>query len=137
MMGGPMMGGETPTQRAARLRDVLQLRPNQDPALQTFVNALDSARQGMEGGMAGPWPQTTPERLTRMQQVMSQHQTAMTAAMDATRRFYDQLDPSQKRAFDAMGPHILMPGGMGGMGGHGGMRGPGRMGPPPGPPPER
>jgi hypothetical protein len=139
MMGG-RMSSETPAERAARLRDVLQLRPNQDAALQAFVGAQDSARQSIAGAMAGPWPQTTPERLTRMQQMMSQHQTAMSAYMDATRRFYDQLDPAQKRAFDAMGPRMMMPGGGmgggmggGGWGGHGGMRGRGMMAPPPPP----
>jgi hypothetical protein len=62
--------------------------------------------------------------------MMAQHQTAMSAYMDATRRFYDQLDPAQKRAFDAMpmGGGMMEPGGMGRWGGRGGPM----MRPPPG-----
>jgi hypothetical protein len=130
-----MMGSRTPADQAARLRDLLQLKPAQEAALQAYVTALDGARLGMKGAMTQqPWPQTTPERLDRMQQVMAQHQSALTAIAVATRRFYDQLDPAQKRAFDAM-PGGMMGGGMmgGGMGGGWGMGhfgGP-VMGPPP------
>jgi hypothetical protein len=127
----------SPAERAARLRDLLQLKPAQEPALQTYVAALDSAGQGLWKGlggmMSGGMPQTTPERLARMQQMMAQHQTAVAAMIDATRRFYDQLDPAQKRAFDAL-PEMMMHGGM--MGGMGMMGGPGMMqgmGPPPPP----
>jgi hypothetical protein len=136
--GGPMMGrrGADPAERAAKLRDLLQLKPAQEPALQAYVQALDSARQGMTPpGGAEAWPKTTPERLARMQQMMAQHQSAMTAMIDATRRFYDQLDPAQKRAFDAM-PMMMGPG----MGPMGGGMGPGHgpggpgMAPPPPPP---
>jgi hypothetical protein len=137
--GGPMMGRRDadPAERAAKLRDLLQLKPAQEPALQAYVQALGSARQGMTPPeSAEAWPKTTPERLARMKQMMAQHQSAMTAMMDATRRFYDQLDPAQKRAFDTM-PMMMGPG-MGPMGGGMGSRhgpgGPG-MAPPPPPPP--
>lgn len=133
-----MMAGEAPAERAARLRDLLQLRPAQEPALQTYTSALDAAHRSMLGGLdfSGPIPNTTPERLARMQQMMAQRQTAMTAMVDATRRFYDQLDAGQKRAFDAM-PMMVMHAGLGMMGGPGmmgGLGGPGWMGGPPPPP---
>jgi len=134
--GGPMMGRQgDPAERAANLRDLLQLKPAQEPALLAYVQALGSARQSMRPGGDATWPQTTPERLARMQQMMAQHQSAMTAMMDATRRFYDQLDPAQKRAFDTM-PMMMGPG----MGPMGGGMGPGHgpggpgMAPPPPPP---
>jgi hypothetical protein len=136
--GGPMMGqrGGDPAERAAKLRDLLQLKPAQEPALQAYLQALGSARQGMTPGDDATWPKTTPERLARMQQMMAQHQAAMTAMMDATRRFYDQLDPAQKRAFDAlpmrMGPGMgPMGGGMGPRRGPGGPGGHGMAPPPP------
>ena len=101
----------------------------------------DTARQTMFTAMtSGPWPQTTPERLARMQQMMAQHQSAMASVVDATRRFYDQLDPAQKRAFDAAPMMMMMGPGMGGMGlmrgqwGGGGMSGGPMMVPPPPPP---
>jgi len=124
--------GDDPAERASRLRDVLQLRPAQEPALQAYVSALRSAHQGMASEPAAPMPSTTPERLDRMQRMMAQHQAAMTAMIDATRRFYDQLDAGQKRAFDAMPPKTMMKHhhGMGGRDGH-------DMPPPPPPPPGR
>jgi hypothetical protein len=129
MPPGKMMTAhaESPAERAGRLRDLLQLRPAQEPALQSFVAALDSAHQGMMGDMemSGPMPRTTPERLSRMQQMMARRQAAATTAMDAVRKFYDQLDAGQKRAFDAL-PMMMMHGRMGMMGG--GMMGGGAMG---------
>jgi hypothetical protein len=135
MAGGPgpqhhMMTahGEDPAEHVARLRDLLQLRPAQEPALQAFVTALKAAHQGMMGPPpGGPMPSTTPERLDRMQQMMAQHQKTMSAVSDATRRFYDQLDPSQKRAFDAI-PMKMMMQHHGMMGGSDMMGGPGMMG---------
>lgn len=127
----PMHGEKTPAERAAHLRDLLQLKPSQEPALQAFMGALEAAHQGMasamSSGLSAPMPQTTPERLDRMQQMMAQHQAAMAAVIDATRRFYAQLDPAQKRAFDAlpmpMMRHPMMKP-MDGMEGHGWMGGP-------------
>jgi hypothetical protein len=132
-----MRAPQTAAEHAARLRDLLQLKPAQEPALQAFASALESARQSLRSGMtAGPPPQTTPERLARMQQMMTLRQSAMTAVIEATRRFYDQLDPAQKRAFDALPTQRGMGmGGMHGMGGMGGMEGMPMGPPPPGSPP--
>lgn len=112
------MHAETQAERAERLRAILQLRPAQEPALQAYVAALEAAHHGMmmDGRAQGSAPATTPERLARMQQMMDRHRSAMTALIDATRRFYGQLDAPQKRAFDAL-PMMTMHGGMGGMGG--------------------
>jgi hypothetical protein len=125
-----MAHADSPAEQAGRLRDLLQLHPAQEPALQSYVAALESAHKSMMDGMqmSGPMPATTPERLARMQQMMAQHQSFATAAMDATRKFYDQLDASQKRAFDAM-PMMMMHDGMGMMaGGMGPMGGPSKHG---------
>jgi hypothetical protein len=146
--GGPPGPGKSimrraspaPAEHAARLRDLLQLKPAQEPALTAYVSALENGRQGMFTGMSamfsGAEAQTTPERLTRIQQLMVQHQGAITSMIEATRRFYDQLEPAQKRAFDALPPMMLMMQGMGMTGGPGMMGGGGgmpMMGPPPPP----
>ena len=108
-------GPEDPAEKAGRLRDILQLKPAQEPALQAFVTALETARHGMMGPPPGPMPSTTPERLDMAQQQMARAQASLSQTADATRRFYAQLDPSQKRAFDAL-PPPMMHGGMGMMG---------------------
>jgi hypothetical protein len=123
------MPAPTPAEQAERLATVLQLRPAQQAAAQAFVGALDAARQQMIAAMPdGAPPQTTPERLALMQRMMAQHQSAMTQVIEATRRFYAQLDPAQQRAFDALSPmlmrHHMMMGAMGppeGPGPHGPM----------------
>ena len=59
---------------------------------------------------------TTPERLDRMKARLADRQVQFARRADATMRFYSQLSPSQKKAFDAMRPM----GGRGGKGGKGG-----------------
>ena len=52
-----------------------------------------------------------------MEARMTEHEAAMKTRIAATKRFYDQLDPAQKRAFDELplmmgGPPMPMMGGM-------------------------
>ena len=126
--------------RAARLRAVLQLRADQEPALQAFLTSMRPP-EGM--GMRGHGPGhrmgrgdtlTTPQRLDRQAQMMAEHQRLATARADAIRRFYGQLTQTQQAAFDALPPRMMGHGGPRGMrGGHGmrghGMGGPGMGGP--------
>lgn len=95
-----------PEKRAQRLRDVLQLRPDQDRALKAYVEATgpkmfkikkDEAKDGDQGAERGP--PTTLERLDRM----SKAADAMKARADATRAFYLALTPSQQKTFDVLG----------------------------------
>ena len=125
-------------EHAQRLRAVLQLRPDQEPALKALIAAMQpdpakmEQRRGERGEMRGL---TTPQRLDRMQAKMAERQQRFARHADAIKRFYAQLSPSQQKAFDALPP----PGRMGGFGHHGfghhgfgpgGPEGPG--GPPPG-----
>ena len=151
--GPPMMRHHRmdPEARAQHLRDVLQLRADQDGALKAYLAATGPKDGGPKDG--GGWrkdgpdrdaaaprqPLTTPERLDRETEFL----TRARARIDATRAFYAALSPSQKKAFDALGPM----GGRNGPGMHragfrhhkdGGFgRGPGRGqdGAPPPPPP--
>lgn len=116
---------------AARLRAVLQLRADQEPALQALIAAMrppegmGGHRPGMGGmgGMGRPENLTTPQRLDRMSQMMAEHQRRFQAHADAIRRFYAQLTPTQQAAFDALPPMMMGHGRPHGMGGPG-MRGP-------------
>jgi protein CpxP len=120
--GPPPQARESPADRAAEyathLRDTLHLRADQQPALDAYLDALRPHRgmhehQRREGGEDAGL--TTPERLDRMLARLDERRERMVAVVDATKRFYDQLAPDQRQAFDAMGPMT----GFGRHGGHG------------------
>lgn len=106
--GPPMMMRHRhldPEARAQRLRDVLQLRADQDGALKAYLAATEPKGWDRDGpkkeDVDGP-PKglTTPERLDRETRRLERAR----ARIDATRAFYAALSPSQKKAFDALGP---------------------------------
>lgn len=103
-----------PEKRAQRLRDVLQLRPDQDGALKAFVAAttpkIEVKRAAVKkdkgdkaDGDKMEWteraPMTTLERLDRMTKAAD----AMKQRAEATRAFYTALTPSQQKTFDVLG----------------------------------
>jgi len=148
---------------AKHLHDLLQLRPDQDAALQTLLAALAPSPMdhggdhhwGPGGPAAGqPGPDghddfaklTTPERLDKMAAMMSartaKRQAEFQTRAEAIKAFYAVLSPEQKRAFDALPPETLaMHGGRGGgdhgegHGDWGGHMGPRGPGGPDAPPP--
>ena len=102
-----------PEAHAQRLRDVLQLRADQDGALKAYLDAVapkdwTKDRPKREAVDAPRAPPTTPERLDREAERLDRAR----ARIDATRAFYAALSPSQKKAFDTLGPMV---------GGHGPM----------------
>jgi hypothetical protein len=101
---------------AERLRAVLQLRPDQEPALRALVAAMQPSpeqRERRRAERAAARDLTTPQRLDRMQARMAERQARFASRAEAVKRFYAQLTPSQQHAFDAL------PMGHGGMHGHG------------------
>lgn len=106
--GPPMMRHHRhldPEARAQHLRDVLQLRADQDGALKAYLAATgpkDWSKIGRRKDLADGPPRvlTTPERLDRETERLNRAK----ARIDATRSFYAALSPSQKKAFDALGP---------------------------------
>jgi protein CpxP len=111
-----------PAAHAQHLRDALQLRADQEPALQAFLATMkppEGARGKMRGERGEMAKLTTPERLDRQAARMAERQAAFARKADATKRFYGALSPTQQKAFDAMHP------GKGGKMGRrgGGMRG--------------
>lgn len=96
------------------LRNVLQLRPNQEAALKAYVDAMHPKRHELTRAEDPMAPRTTPERLALMQKHLDEHTAMVRAQLEATKRFYDQLDPGQKKAFDelhmsaSMGPIHLV-----------------------------
>jgi hypothetical protein len=119
-----------PAQRAERhaerLRAILQLRPDQEPALRAFIAAVQPTPEELQRREAARAQRgeasnlTTPQRLERRQARLAERQAAFARRSDAVKRFYAQLTPTQQKAFDALPmPH----GGMRGRGGFGRGRG--------------
>jgi hypothetical protein len=103
--------------RSEHLKALLQLRPEQEPALKAFLEATqpDRSHDHMVRFDRGTDARTTSERLSEMESKMAEQQAAMRKRIDATRAFYNQLDDKQRKAFDAM-PMLMMVGpGMGPM----------------------
>ncbi|CAN5403943.1 hypothetical protein BH10PSE4_BH10PSE4_44590 [soil metagenome] len=106
--GGPMMRHPRfdPEAHAQHLRDVLQLRADQDGALKAYLATTAPKDRDDEDGPGPRSPDgppkrlTTPERLDRETQFLARAK----ARIDATRGFYAALSPSQQKAFDALGP---------------------------------
>lgn len=112
--------GLDPAKRAEHLRDVLQLRPDQDGALKAYVEATspkivvrkdnDDDKPGEKmDRLVDRKPPTTLERLDQMSKVAE----AMQKRVAATRAFYIALSPSQQKAFDALdlergGDHVFI-----------------------------
>ncbi len=95
---------------ARKLRDALQLRPDQEPALQAFIAAMRPPEAEMHGmrRMAEADGQTlsTPDRMT---QQLEWHKARLAEAekkLVALKTFYAALSPAQQKAFDTLHPHM-------------------------------
>ena len=97
--------------REQHLKDVLQLRPNQEPALKSFIEATsaDRGRDHMMRFDSRTDGRTTSERLAEMEAQLARQQADTKRRIDATKAFYAQLDEKQRKAFDAM-PMLMMAG---------------------------
>lgn len=120
------------------LKDILQLRPDQEPALKAFIEATKPA-EGPRGDHMVKFDRdeqrTTLQRLDDMQARLAEQQAAANRRIAAIRTFYGQLDAKQKKAFDAL-PMLMMVGpSMGPMMLPHPMRIAQHMPPPPAPPP--
>ena len=102
-MGAMKMKRPDPEAQAQRLRDVLQLTPAQEPALKTFLEAVKPAER-LKPAETRAADLTTPERLDRQRARMVERLAAFDRRAAATRTFYAQLTPSQRKAFDALPP---------------------------------
>jgi protein CpxP len=132
-------------QRAQDLRTILRLRPDQEPALATFL--APHRPPADRGGPPGE-ALTTPQRLDEMARREAAHAAMGQRRAETLRAFYAALSPEQRQVFDALqrtqgggrGHSGHEPGGwgrrgLGGpMGGHGDDH---KGGPPPEGPPSR
>ena len=96
----------SPQQEAQRIRQNLELRPDQEGALQDFVRAMTPPadfQRKMYERQQEMRSMTTPQRLDAMVSNMDEMRQQMLARVQATKAFYAQLTPDQKRKFDQMG----------------------------------
>ena len=88
-------------ERQAEFKTRLQLTPQQEGAWTTFSGTMKPpAARPQRPDRAEFAKLTTPERLDRIQALKTQRDAEMAKRFDATRTFYAQLSPSQKKVFD-------------------------------------
>ena len=86
------------------LSTMLQLKPSQQPALAAYLAAtkprhMDHHVVEMSNRDES---KTTPQKLAEVEARMAENTAATRARIETTRKFYDQLEPSQKKVFDEM-----------------------------------
>ena len=96
--------GHDGADHAQHLRNLLQLRPNQEAALTAYLAAMKPKDAAVHMERMDDAPKTTPERLARMEQRLNERQAEQRGRIDAIRKFYGQLDAAQKKAFDELPP---------------------------------
>jgi Spy/CpxP family protein refolding chaperone len=96
--------------REQRLHDLLQIKPDQEPAFRTFVSSLEQARpergqrkRGPGGAQGDRETLTAPQRLDRQAQRLADAQQRLQKEAAAVKTFYAVLTPEQRKSFDAMG----------------------------------
>lgn len=87
----------------SRLKDSLQLRPEQETAWNDFLaKTRPTARPAGERLSRADWAKlSTPQRLDRLDAMKAERDRQMAQRHDAIRQFYAQLTPPQQKAFDA------------------------------------
>ncbi|PVM85610.1 Spy/CpxP family protein refolding chaperone, partial [Caulobacter endophyticus] len=108
---GPVRAHQDPEARVQRLRDVLQLTDRQEGALKAYVAATGPRERPepkpvRDEGAKDKSPPTALERLDEQAERMAKVAADLKGRADATRAFYNALSPSQKKAFDALGPEV-------------------------------
>lgn len=125
--GHPM--GRDPARMAERMQEhlnalkgKLKISAEQEPAWTTWTTAMRPPQQPPARPDLASL--STPERIDQMRAMRTQREAEMDKRAEATKAFYAQLTPEQKKTFDAETARMFQrrgPGGEGGpgMGGHG------------------
>ena len=91
--------------RAEAFKQKLQLTPAQEPAWNSFQEAMKPGTQARLD-MQGMDKLTTPERIDRMRALRAQRDAEMDRRGDAVKGFYAQLTPEQQKTFDTEGARM-------------------------------
>lgn len=113
-MGGPMAYGghgwggermkERMEKRAAELRDKLKLAPAQEGAWNAYIARMKPADMPARPDRAEMAKLTAPERMEKMHALMKERDKHMEVRIAATKEFYAQLTPEQRKVFDEQFP---------------------------------
>lgn len=94
--------------RMSRLKEQLQLTPEQDGAWATFQEAMRPVAQRPRMPNRQEMSRlSTPERIDRMRQLREQHTSEANRKGDAAKAFYAQLTPAQQKIFDTQSMHLI------------------------------
>ena len=91
-------------QRAQRLQTLLQIQPQQQAALDAYIQATAPVARGERTAHTHPQAQSTPERIAAQQQLRKQRLQHIEQREQATLRFYKALNASQQKVFDVLRP---------------------------------
>ena len=88
-------------QHLAELKSKLNLSTSQESAWQIFEQSMQRPDHKGSPDRAAFEKMTTPERIDQMQALKAQRDARMQQHAEATKTFYAQLNPEQKKIFDA------------------------------------
>lgn len=91
-----------------RFKEKLELSPEQEGAWNTFQEAMRPPAQHPKLPSREELSHlSTPERIDRMHQLREQHTSEANRRGEAAKAFYTQLNPAQRKTFDAQSLHLL------------------------------
>ena len=93
--------------RLAEMKKTLAVTPAQEPAWNSFAQAMQPRSNTARPDREAMEKLTTPERIDRMRTLRAQRNADMDARMDATNAFYTQLDPAQQKSFDSASARMM------------------------------
>lgn len=93
--------GERQAQHAEAFKKKLQLTPAQEPAWNTFQQAMKPGERHAQLDRKGLEQLSTPERIDRMRALRMQRTAEADRRGDAVKAFYATLTPAQQKTFDA------------------------------------
>jgi len=108
------------TRHMEELKASLQLKPEQEAAWTTFASSMKPQSMNMRPVPAAEFEKlTTPERIDKMQALLTQHHNAMQKRGEAAKTFYASLSDEQKKTFDQQTAKFMRRMGADRMPGHG------------------
>ena len=115
----PARMAERVNRHLADLKQKLQITASQEAAWTSFANAMQPPANLQRPDRQALANLTTPERLDQMRAMRDRRNAEMDRRAEATKAFYAQLSPEQKKTFDSETARMFQHGPRGGHGGHG------------------